>query len=450
MVPSRNTAPELESSALRALTRARSSLVLEHPFFGSIALRMELACDAECRDLWADGRTLACNPVYAANVSEKTLVSAVAHEVLHIALGHHVRRGERDETLWNKACDYAVNCILVESGFPLPDGAPYRKEYTEKSVDDIYKYLAAFHDDSSHSASTRNTEGEETSSVDGEGSADLGGEEGQANESRSGKPKEGDNSEGRAEEEKGGKASDKKQGRERDAESSFSGEVRDHPLLKENGGDDARRKAEEDSDIAMVQAAHEALRMGDMPAGLTRLVRRRIRPMLDWREQLSRFLEQCSDSDYSWTTPDRRYVHQGLYLPSRREAKLPEIVLAIDCSGSVDEALLARFCTELSGLLEAYDATLHVLYHDIKVNGTKTLTRQDMPFTLTPLGGGGTDYRPVPQAIDDMGMNPACVLWFTDLECDRFPEEPAWPVLWVTSSEKRKPPFGDVLLMPHI
>jgi len=122
--------------------------------------------------------------------------------------------------------------------------------------------------------------------------------------------------------------------------------------------------------------------MGDMPAGLTRLVRRCLRPMLDWLEQLSRFFEQCSDSDYSWTTPDRRYVHQGLYLPSRREAKLPEIVLAIDCSGSVDEALLTRFCAELSGLLETYDATLHVLYHDIKVNGTKTLTRQDMLFSL--------------------------------------------------------------------
>ncbi|MBP3731605.1 MAG: hypothetical protein J6I40_09075 [Mailhella sp.] len=446
--PLKNEGESLEKAALAAMTRARATLVLEHPFFGSVALRMTLACDKECADLWADGRTLACNPAYASSLPENKLVAALAHEVLHIALGHHVRRGGRNERLWNRACDFAVNAILAEAGFSLPDGAPWRQEYAGKSADDIYAWLARLQDDESHGAATESKEGEE-SSADADGSGSLGGEEGQENESRgASRPREGKDLGG----EQGGhgtRFSEAAQGPERDAEHDFSGEVRDHPLLSSRNGSSGKARAGQESDIAMVQAMQEALRMGDMPAGLARMVRSRVRAMLDWRQILARFIENCSDSDYSWTQPDRRYIHQGLYLPSRREAKLPEIVLAVDCSGSVDAPMLERFCAELSGILETCETTLTVLYHDMHVNRHDVFTRQDMPFTPLPVGGGGTDFRPVPEYIEELGVKPACLLWFTDLECDRFPEEPAYPVLWITPEGARMvPPFGEMLEIP--
>jgi len=441
-----DTAHAHYAPALRALSRARSALVLNHPFFGSLALRMSLRCDEACPGLWTDGRTLACNPLYAASASEKTLVSAVAHEILHIALGHHLRRGRRDEAVWNRACDYAVNAILLESGFALPEGALYSKIYADRSVDDIYAALARLQDDASRRAAL-GSGGEESDESEGEGG--FGPEGGAPRQSQSRRPGPGDAGGQGQTQEHGARAADRREGRPRPAGPVFSGEVRDHPLLHSGTDGTAGALAEQEADIALVQAAQEALRMGDMPAGLSRLVRRRIRPAIDWREQLSRFLEQCSDSDYSWTRPNRRYVSQGLYLPSRHEAKLPELVLAIDCSGSVDEALLSRFCAELSGLLEAWDAALTVLYHDVAVTGSARFTRQDMPFRLMPVSGGGTDYRPVPAAIEDMGLSPACVLWFTDLECSRFPEEPGWPVLWISSQPGRQaPPFGEVLSLP--
>ncbi len=438
----------LELEAILAMTRARSSLVLEHPFFGSIALRMSLACDDGCSDLWADGRTLACNPVFAASLPQDRLKAALAHEVLHIALGHHVRRGEREEHLWNKACDYAVNGILVDSGFALPDGAPWRLEYAGRSADDIYVWLSRLQDTESHGASEASSNGEE-SSVDAGGEGSLGGNEGQDNDSRgASSPQIGESKDG-DETRRGSRLSQKIHGEEQEAEQNFKGEVRDHPLLKSMNGSSGNAMAEQEADIAMVQAMQEALRMGDMPAGLARLVSARVRPMLDWCQILARFIENCTDSDYSWTQPDRRYIHQGLYLPSRKEAKLPEIVLAVDCSGSVDKPMLERFCSELSGILETCDTTLTVLYHDTRVNKHEIFTRQDMPFTPMPHGGGGTDFRPVPEYVEGLGLRPACLLWFTDMECDRFPEEPSWPVLWVVPERARvNPPYGDVLRMP--
>lgn len=86
----------LERQAHLAMIRARAALVLDHPFFGSIALRLTLKPDPTCSDLWTDGRTLGFNPSYAAALSEAALIGAQAHEVMHLACAHHVRREERD------------------------------------------------------------------------------------------------------------------------------------------------------------------------------------------------------------------------------------------------------------------------------------------------------------------------------------------------------------------
>ena len=45
----------LERQAHLAMIRARAALVLDHPFFGSIALRLTLKPDPTCSDLWTDG-----------------------------------------------------------------------------------------------------------------------------------------------------------------------------------------------------------------------------------------------------------------------------------------------------------------------------------------------------------------------------------------------------------
>ena len=224
---------------------------------------------------------------------------------------------------------------------------------------------------------------------------------------------------------------------------AFTGEVRDHPVL-DGGSGTAQKQAEQEADIELVQAMQRAKHMGDMPAGLLRLFRKRLHPTLDWRGILQRFLENCADGDSTWTTPNRRYLYQGIYLPSRQEPRIPHIVLAVDSSGSVDNALLEMFCTELSGILESYDTLLTVLFHDTRVQSAQTFTRQDLPLRLAPAGGGGTDYRPVTAYIEENDLAPTCMIWFTDLECDRFPEEPAFPVLWLAEQPNgTTPPFGE-------
>ena len=442
---------DLAREALRRMRRARSELVLAQPFFGSLLLRLELKADPACRDVWTDGRTLGFNPVYAASQEEGHLASAQAHEALHLALKHNLRRQGRDERLWNQACDAAVNHLLREAGFAIPSSWRVDDEYAGMSVDAVYEEMKRLQEGRPHGGARDAKARGKT--LESSGALGLGGEEGVLAPAQS-KPEATSGEAGEEDVETSSKAvpqkasADAPNGRRSAEASRFAGEVRDHPLLLEKASQDARRRAEREADIAISLSLQSAPGAAGLPQGLRRAVEGGVRPKLDWREALRRFIEDVSDADYTWTVPNRRYLWQELYLPSRREQKLAGIALAVDCSGSIDAATLAVFCEELAGILDHFDTELWVVYHDAWVAGHERFTRIDRPLKLSPRGGGGTDYRPVPPELERLGVHPACLVWFTDFECDAFPEEPDYPVLWcATRRPDAPPPFGEVVLL---
>src|SRR6202030_4144098 len=106
----------------RRLSAARAALVLDHPFFGALALRMALEEEIKgrTRTMATDGRSIFYDNAFVKTCTDLELIGLLAHEVMHPAMQHHTRRGDRDPSLWNDAADYAINPILTESGFTLP------------------------------------------------------------------------------------------------------------------------------------------------------------------------------------------------------------------------------------------------------------------------------------------------------------------------------------------
>ena len=178
-------------------------------------------------------------------------------------------------------------------------------------------------------------------------------------------------------------------------------------------------------------------------AEVAALVRARLFPQLNWAELLRRFIELSASNDYSWSPPNKRYIHAGLYLPSTRAQDLPHTIVAVDTSGSISPAELDQFAAELSSILYDFDTIVSVVYCDSAVSGVQEFARMDLPLKLSPKGGGGTDYCPVFSWVEENGIQPACLVYLTDLECNRYPAEPYYPVLWVTTSPNRLPPFGE-------
>jgi predicted metal-dependent peptidase len=209
-------------------------------------------------------------------------------------------------------------------------------------------------------------------------------------------------------------------------------------------------QAEADWKVALQQAAQQAKAMGNLPGDLARMVENHVNPKLPWQEILRLFVERAARNDYAWNPPNRRYLQAGFYLPSLKSDELADIVIAVDTSGSVSNADLAVMAGEITGVLDAFETTVHVVYCDTRVTHTETFTREDMPLTLDAKGGGGTDFRPPFQWVEEQGLEPVALIYLTDMDCNRYPAAPDYPVLWVKIGDwpTATPPFGELVEMP--
>lgn len=436
------TAPD---AVARKLVRARMELVLEHPFFGAMALRLLPVVDPGCRDVWTDGVSLGYDPAYLDRCDEDELVAMLAHVILHLACEHHLRRRDRDPRMWNRACDLAVASLLVESGFTLPKGHPFDAAQTGKSAEAIYAVLAG-EIDRRHGGGGSDTAKSSAMPADtavggGNGDAPRDVPVSKAEPAPSAQPLSGKSRQRQSA--SGAKDSEGPAGK---APGGSVGEVRDHPELDGRQQESQRRELTEKLRQDVSQSRRAAGAMGSMPAGLDRVLGALVRPRLDWAALLRRFIMARAVSDYSWSPPNRRHIHMGLYLPSPRSMTLGDVVLVLDTSGSVDESLLAAFCAELGGILDACEARLHVYACDVAVGEAQVYERGQTPVSLVARGGGGTDYRPAFAKVEADGLRPACLVYCTDLQCDRFPEEPPYPVLWIVPAGVwERPPFGETI-----
>ena len=131
----------MNPQAHKKLTVARSQLILGHPFFGTLALRLRLVERTDIPTLAVDGKHVFYNPEFVLGLSDSLCRSALAHEVMHCVLAHIGRRGARDPKKWNYAGDYALNQVLQDSGFEIGSGWLLHPQYQGMSADQIYALL---------------------------------------------------------------------------------------------------------------------------------------------------------------------------------------------------------------------------------------------------------------------------------------------------------------------
>ncbi len=423
------------ADAEKKITQARTALVLNHPFFASLALRLQLIVDTGCETAWTDGEVMAYNPDYIAELPLDELTGLCAHIVMHPVCGHHLRRNGRDALLWNRACDYAINWILMDAGITLPRGFLYHKRYRHKNADEIYIELKKH-----QNRFQRNDADTQMSGAQGTGMGSGSGEQNDESDSDEVTMSSEENTDNQQ---------DLEQKNVDEAPSGGdpgkAGEVRD-AQNQQQAGDESQPSDENDWQMALAQASNQARSIGQLPAGVERLVEQILEPKLDWQDILLRFIEQSAANDYSWTPPNRRYLHEGLYLPSMQSKQLREMVIVADTSGSISQRDFDFLAVELSAILEVNSVCVKLLYCDVKVVDWHSITREELPLEITAKGGGGTDFRPAFDWVEDEGIDPACLIYLSDMECDKFPPEPDYPVLWARIGEGGVlPPFGELL-----
>ena len=132
-----------EIPASERIRKARTALLLDHPFFGSLLFRLK---SEECRaipTMATNGVVLRYNSAFVDTLNAATLAGVLAHEVMHPALQHHTRRAKRDPRRWNEACDYAINPLLLDAGLSLPDDVLVDPRFRGMSAEQIYNLREA-------------------------------------------------------------------------------------------------------------------------------------------------------------------------------------------------------------------------------------------------------------------------------------------------------------------
>jgi len=128
-------------NALEKILKAKVQLILEQPFFATLALRFKYEADITAKTAWTNGEQLFYNPAYIEELSIDEVKGVLAHEVLHTAMLHHTRRNYRDIAMWNKATDYAINPTLLSSGFILPPNYLVSDDFNNKTAEQIYNLM---------------------------------------------------------------------------------------------------------------------------------------------------------------------------------------------------------------------------------------------------------------------------------------------------------------------
>ena len=131
----------IESPQFSRVREARSVLLLTHPFFGLLSLRLNLIEDAALPTAGVDGKRLIFNPAFIDRLTQAELKGLVAHEVMHCGLLHHTRMESRNHEKWNVSTDHAINLLLIADGFTLPEGGCCDPKYTGMSAEQIYNML---------------------------------------------------------------------------------------------------------------------------------------------------------------------------------------------------------------------------------------------------------------------------------------------------------------------
>jgi predicted metal-dependent peptidase len=393
------------------ILKARTTLLLDHPFFGTLLFRLGARPCRSIETMGTDGLSLFYNPEFVDTLNAAELAGVLAHEVLHPALQHHTRRGDREQARWNIACDYAINPILLDAGLTLPKDVLIDNRFRGISAERIYNLIE--HDENEAGSS-------------GQAESEPGGGSGATGNNAPPNDPTGD---------------------EPDAPSTPGGvgQVLDATEPEPGAGPSVAEQTR-DWQIAVEQAETVAKVAGKLPSGAVRAVEASQAAKVDWRELLRRAWSDTIPADYSWMRPNRRHVWSGLYLPGITSDGVGEIAIAVDCSGSIGSRQLGLFEAEVRSILAGQRPQLvHVIYFDVAVQKVEVY-QAGQPISLSPVGGGGTDFRPCFGWLEEYGIVPQTLVFLTDLS-GTFPDlRPLYPVIWA-STATRAAPFGQVVPM---
>lgn len=353
----------------------KMQLLRKFPFYGDIVMKLEIVEDETVPTACTNGRYIRYNPNFFASMPKAQYCYVLMHEVMHALLCHPTRVGDRNPRLWNVAGDFVVNHMLntltrsfKQGGVEIeqPSSALVLPSYVmnRHSVETLYNELLEQNKDNKNGIAryTYKTYGTNTKTMIMKLPEDMVITAGLSE-------------------------ADKKE-----IEAAIKN------LLMESGG------------------KHAGTGTGDVWIPEELLVRKDSKK-IPWKVLLQDYLEDGEYGEYSYFTPERKYIHMDLILPGpgERNSELGEIWAFIDDSGSITPDQMGEFLTQLYRILKEFSGTMHVAFWNTQVDAVyRNIQSYKEIDNIKPKGSGGTDVNCVFEFMKKENIKPEIMLILTD------------------------------------
>jgi predicted metal-dependent peptidase len=412
--PKELTEEELKVMRVDVLDRiivARVGLLLNHPFFGNMATRLQIkSADDWLGTAAVDGRNLYFNTQFFDKMSNKEIEFVIAHEILHCVFDHLTRREDRIPRIHNIAADYIVNNLLVRDRIgtkPTFIDCYQDFKYDKWSSEDVY-------DDILEDAKKNGEEflkqlGELLDEhIDWEGEGDEG----------QGKDSNGNGADGK--------------------------ESKSRPTYSK----DELKKIKDEIKENMISAAQTS-GAGNTPGEIQRMIKELTEPKMNWREMLRQQIQSTVRNDYTFSRPSRKGQMTGAILPGMNFDETIDICIALDMSGSIGDDQARDFLSEIKGIMDEYkDYNIKLWCFDTKVYNEQDFSADggDDLMDYEIKGGGGTEFMVNWDYMKYNDIQPKKFIMFTDgYAWDSWGDESYCDTIFIIHSHRDKnlqAPFG--------
>jgi predicted metal-dependent peptidase len=462
------TTVEPSDKVIKRVARAKIELLDKHPLFGLLLMQINTVYTDRCETCATDGTNLFINPSFIEGISDVELLGVAIHETLHVIFKHHLRKGNRDNTLFNIVADVIINEYVKANKGHLPDGCwdwdkckasvankpevvdwLNKTKFDQVSVEELFAKVADF------------IEEDEEGNEQGEGNGPSGNDDGDDEDTKSDddgddedtKPDDGDGpiDDGDTDENVRGEGGNQDGGSAQIEDVGNQGSV--IQATNEHGQPLDDREIEEasrDLDQKIFNAAEMAKARGLLPAWAEGMLEELRDPQVPWADKLHRSVKECGKQHVSdWNRRDKKAAGRGVFFPRRTKQGAGIIAVGVDTSGSVlhngnaYEALIS----EVVGIAEdVQPEEVIIIYCDADVS---RVDRFDDPQDIDPsafvkVGGGGTRFDPPFKWLEENDIEPDAFIYLTDMYAP-FPDEPDYPTIWVSCSKGKEAPFGETI-----
>lgn len=453
---------------LTKMQQARSRFLLTNAFFSALLMSTPMVA-ANVKTAGTDMFKIYYSEAFINSLDMDTIIFVLAHELLHIVFKHGLRRGGRRHDLFNIACDHVVNLALEAAGFKIWDKAYCDKRFKGMGAEQVYDILLKEEQERRAKEPEPEEGDEDTETRDGDKDGEEGkgptrkgknpGKEKGEEEGGAGGDDAGEGDEGAGEgsgegdegaDEQGGGGKGGRPPKQRGPGEGYGRGGRDTPLdgdLMDPGQLTEEQKQELEGQIArrVAQAATQARMQGKMTADLEIIIDGVLHPEQPWESLLAPFMTTVVKSRESWRRGNRRFLHRGIYLPTRHGRAMGELVIIGDTSGSMMYGrVFERVAAEMNYIKSIVKPTLiRVIWADDTDCKLMETFEPNDEIELHPKGCGGTDMRKPIKFVEQ--FDPMVVVLITDCYTD-WPDRPTpFPLLVLSTTNEVAPNWATTI-----